>query len=421
MEERRKRKTLPLPFLIIFLVGFTAFADVLRVCKTCEYSSIREALRNARGGDTIIVEEGVYREGTILVDKSVKLVGKNFPILDGEGKYEVVKIVADNVIFEGFRVINSGRSEIEDIAGIKVEGVRNCIIRRNILENNFWGIYLLQSYDCLIEENRIAGPGGIGEIRTGNGIHLWNCERVVIRKNEISYHRDGIYLEFVKDSLIAENVSKNNWRYGLHFMFSHRNTYVGNTFSENGAGVAVMYTKKVIMIANKFIDNWGDSSYGLLLKAIDDSLVVNNIFFKNTVGIFMDECQRTVIRENDFVENGWALRVWANSFGNEIEYNNFIGNTFEVSTNSSRNPNKISKNYWSSYRGFDLNGDGVGDLPHKPVKLFSYIVENNPAAIVLLRSFFVELLNYIEEALPAVITVEVEDPQPLMRKVRWRR
>ncbi|NPB08323.1 MAG: nitrous oxide reductase family maturation protein NosD [Aquificae bacterium] len=416
--QQRPLLTYPLT-LLLFL--FFSFGKELRVCGSCEYRSIKEALRNARGGDTIIVEEGVYREGTLLIDKSVKFIGRNYPTLDGEGRYEVLKIVADGVLVEGFRVVNSGRSELEDIAGIKAEGVKNCVIRNNILENNFWGIYLLQSSECLIEGNVVKGAGGVGEVYTGNGIHLWNCEKVVIRKNEISGHRDGIYLEFVKDSLIAENYSYNNWRYGLHFMFSHRDTYVRNTFERNGAGVAVMYTKEVVMVANEFSNNWGDSSYGLLLKAINDSLVVNNVFYRNTVGIFMDECQRSTIRENDFLENGWAIRVWANSSDNLITRNNFLGNTFELSTNSSRNPNEITENYWSSYRGFDLNRDGVGDIPHKPVKLFSYIVENNPAAVVLLRSFFVELINYLEEALPAVISVEVEDPRPLMRKVQWKR
>lgn len=40
-------------------------------------------------------------------------------------------------------------------------------------------------------------------------------------------------------------------------MFSHQDIYTNNTFSENGAGVAVMYSRQVTMIRNHFLDNWG--------------------------------------------------------------------------------------------------------------------------------------------------------------------
>ncbi|WP_457600910.1 nitrous oxide reductase family maturation protein NosD [Hydrogenivirga sp.] len=407
--------------LVLTLFAKEPLAREINVCPSCEFKSIKEALEGAEGGDSLIIHRGTYREGTILVKKSVRLIGKGFPVLDGEGKYEVVRIEADNVLLEGFRIVNSGRSDIEDIAAVKVENAKGCVIRNNVLEDNFWAIYLANVSECRVEKNRIRGPFRVGEAYSGNGIHLWHCRNVVIKDNRITGHRDGIYFEFVEDSLIEGNLSEGNWRYGLHFMFSHRDRYIGNTFRRNGVGVAVMYTKKVVMRDNVFELNWGGASYGLLLKAIDDSLVEHNLFYKNTAGILMDECQRTTIRENDFLENGWALRIWANSWNNLIVRNNFLSNTFDLSTNSTMNPNRIEENYWSAYRGYDLNRDGFGDIPYKPVKLFSYVVENNPAAAVLVRSFFVKLLNIVEETFPVVVSVSVQDDKPLMRRVEWKR
>ena len=75
----------------------------------------------------------------------------------------------------------------------------------------------------------------------------------------------------LEDSEIRGNVSEGNLRYGLHFMYSDNCIYEENTFRRNGSGVAVMYTKGVQMIGNRFEDNWGPSSYGLLLKEIYDS------------------------------------------------------------------------------------------------------------------------------------------------------
>ncbi len=418
MARENRLLYLSLSLLTTFLFSFS---KEIEVCRDCPIGSVKRAIELARAGDTIRVRGGTYREGTIEISKSVKLLGIDKPVLDGEGKYEVVRITAPNVILKGFKIVNSGRSELEDIAGVKVENTHGCRIEDNVLENNFWAIYLANVKDCVVEGNVIRGPFKVGEAYSGNGIHLWHCKRVKIKDNYITGHRDGIYFEFVEDSRIEGNVSEGNWRYGLHFMFSHRDEYLRNTFRKNGVGVAVMYTKKVVMRENLFELNWGGASYGLLLKAIDDSLIERNTFYKNTAGILMDECQRSVIRNNDFIENGWALRVWANSMDNRIMANNFLSNTFEMSTNSDSNPNTIEGNYWSSYRGYDLNGDGVGDVPYKPVKLFSYVLENNPAAAVLLRSFFVQLLDFVEESLPAVVSVSVEDPRPLMSKIEWKR
>ncbi len=419
MEGQDWKSKGALILLFLLLLVYTSFPAVIKVCPECGIKSLKDAIRKAQSGDIIIVKGGVYREGTIIVNKSVKLIGEKNPVIDGQGKYEVVKITANDVVLQGFKVVNSGRSEIEDIAGIKVENVKGCVIKDNILENNFWAIYLANVKDCRVENNKIRGPFKVGEAYSGNGIHLWRCRRILIKNNHITGHRDGIYFEFVEDSVIEGNVSEGNWRYGLHFMFSHRDKYINNTFRNNGVGVAVMYTKKVLMEGNRFERNWGGASYGLLLKAIDDSLIIHNTFYRNTAGILMDECQRSVIKENDFIDNGWALRIWANSMNNLITKNNFLGNTFDVATNSTMNPNRIGGNYWSAYRGYDLNRDGVGDVPYRPVKLFSYIVENNPAASVLLKSFFIEILNIVEETLPAVISVSIEDPEPLMRKVTW--
>ncbi len=102
--------------------------------------------------------------------------------------------------------------------------------------------------------------------------------------NRISGHRDGIYFEFVTNSIIWRNISSHNLRYGLHFMFSHNDAYISNIFRNNGAGVSVMFTHGVKMFNNFFEDNWGDGSFGLLLKEISDSYVVGNKFTNNTSG-----------------------------------------------------------------------------------------------------------------------------------------
>ena len=122
--------------------------------------------------------------------------------------------------------------------------------------------------------------------------------------NRISGHRDGIYLEFVHDSRVTENTSERNVRYGMHFMYSDDCRYEHNVFRGNSAGVAVMYTRRVTMIANRFESNWGSAAYGLLLKEIYDAHLDSNQFVHNTTGLFADGATRLVAEHNRFADNG---------------------------------------------------------------------------------------------------------------------
>src|SRR5690606_11104991 len=175
--------------------------------------------------------------------------------------------------------------------------------------------------------------------------------------NKIKGHRDGLYFEFVKHSLIWRNVSTKNVRYGIHFMFSNYNTYIGNVFERNEAGVAVMYSKKIHMYNNHFLNNWGDAAYGILLKDITDSDISGNYFTKNTVGIHMEGCSRIKLYRNVFSNNGWAVKIQASCDNNDFTRNNFLGNTFDIGTNGSLVLNTFTGNYWDKYEGYDLHRD----------------------------------------------------------------
>ena len=252
------------------------------------------------------------------------------------------------------------------------------------------------------------------EQNCGNGIHLWKCNHIIINDNQVRGHRDGIYLEFVTESMIQNNFSSKNIRYGLHFMFSHKNAYICNTFKDNGAGVAVMYSHEVQMEQNTFENNWGASAYGILLKDISDSKIYGNFFIKNTVGIYMEGSSRIIVMKNLFKENGWALKVQASCDGNSFLNNNFFGNSFDVSTNGTMTLNTFSENYWDKYEGYDLAKDGFGDIPYHPVNLFSMIVEQNPSTLILLRSILISFLDKAEKAIPSLTPENLFDKKPLL-------
>jgi nitrous oxidase accessory protein len=201
-------------------------------------------------------------------------------------------------------------------------------------------------------------------------------------------------------------------------MFSDSCEYRENTFENNGAGVAVMYTKNVLMEKNIFKHNWGAATYGILLKDITDSDIINNHFEENSTALYIEGCNRIQIKYNNFIKNGWSIKLMANSMGNSIIDNNFISNSFDISTNSRQNFNTFENNYWSEYSGYDLDKDGFGDIPFRPVSMFSIIVESQPTALILLHSIFIKILDIAEKVIPALTPNTLIDPKPRMQMKR---
>lgn len=376
--------------------------------------TIARALEQVDQGGRIVVRAGVYREPMILVGKSVEIVGEGHPVIDGEHARQIMSITAPNVTVRGLVFRNVGVAYTEDMAAIKIVNTHGCVIRDNEIIDGFFGIYLQQVTDCLVARNVLRG-GHHDETHNGNGIQLWNSSRVTLQDNRISGHRDGIYFEFTHATTVSGNVSQENVRYGLHFMYSDDCRYVHNTFRKNGSGVAVMYTKHVTMEDNLFEQNWGDASYGLLLKEIADPVIVRNRFVHNTIGLVADGAMRIVARDNRFEENGWAVKLMASTTDGSFSRNDFSGNTFDVSTNSRESANSFHGNYFDAYTGYDLNHDGLGDVPHHPVQLFSVIIERNEPALILLRSLFVGLLETAEHVLPSLTPGALIDAHPSMR------
>ncbi|MDF2449078.1 MAG: Periplasmic copper-binding protein (NosD) [Bacteroidota bacterium] len=407
----------------VLLIALFCFCSHLVPGRTIEVGAtksvklIKAALSQSANGDTIVVFEGIYKEGNIIIDKEITLLGVNFPVLDGQKKFEILSIKASYVTVSGFKVQRSGFATLEDPGGIKVFNSRNVTIANNILDDNFFAIYLQHCSNCIIKNNRITAYG-VEEQQIGNGIHCWKNDSLQITGNTITGHRDGIYFEFVTNSIIWRNISKGNIRYGLHFMFSNNDAYISNVFKNNGAGVAVMFTQKVKMYNNSFTENWGDAAYGLFLKEISDSYIYGNKFTKNTEGIHMEGTSRIKVERNIFSANGWGMKIQASCMENEVVSNNFIGNTFDISTNGSLVLNTFNKNYWDKYEGYDLNRDKIGDVPYHPLSLFSVIVENNPPAMLLFRSFMVTLLDKSEKIIPSLTPDNFVDNTPLMHSLK---
>ena len=308
------------------------------------------------------------------------------------------------------RITGSGLRLEDDNAAVFVTGNR-ATIESNVIENSLHGIYLRKVSDCRVVGNRIRGKAtllastmsiektltaGIGELcetsldqnKRGNGIHQWNCERNFISGNEISETRDGIYFSFTNHSR-AENNRVHNVRYGLHYMYSDNNVFENNLFSENAAGAAVMFSRDIVIRGNQFIDNRGSRAYGILFQSDEQVRVENNIIRNNAVGLSFQQANNFVVRANDVSNNYIGVRFYGNSDANLFTENRFTQNLHPVDVDGAGANNRWALNgvgnFWDNEQTFDLNRDGVNDLPHRELDLFGPLRRDLPGDRISFR------------------------------------
>ena len=405
-----------LAFLTILPIAPSLRAAVISVESQSLTVPLQMIIDRSTSGDTIQLS-GQFRLHNLAITKPITLMGVNGATLESDSAGDIIQINATNhVVISGFTFKNVPVSFLKEFAAVTLTKATDCCISDNTFVDNFFGIYLSDSKRIVIERNSLTGANKTMSY-TGNGIHLWNSREVSINHNYIFGHRDGIYFEYARQIDVQYNHSERNLRYGIHFMFSDSCTYSHNDFISNAAGIAVMYTNHVTMTDNLFQDSWGAAAYGLLLKDIKDSKVLNNRLVRNSVAFQMEGCDRIQIEGNSLIDNGWAMRIMANCTDNKIIGNDFVGNSFQVATNSRIIYNVFDGNYWSIYAGYDLNKDGFGDVPFRPVSLYGLVVEQRPPSIILMRSLLVEVLNLAERLIPTITPETLMDSHPAMKRL----
>ncbi len=407
------KKLLSIVFIFSWIM---TYSNQIEVCKTCDTNTIKDAVLLAENGDTLFIKKGVYKENNIEINKSLTLLGEEGTVIDGTNSGTILLVTSNNFHLKNIKIINVGVSYTKDFAAVKISRINNFSIENVRLDQIFFGFLIEKSHNGVIKNNLITGTAK-DEASSGNGIHIWHSSNMKISENEIYGMRDGIYFEFVKKSEIFNNKSHDNVRYGLHFMFSNNDSYHNNIFKDNGAGVAVMFSKFIVMHNNQFLHNWGSASYGLLLKEIYDAEIYDNLFQENTIGLNAEGCTRINYTNNIYLRNGWGVKIAGACYANVFVKNDFMHNSFDLAYNTKMNDNRFENNYWSEYTGYDLDKNGIGDIPYRPVKLFSYIVNRTPETLVLLRSLFVDIINFSEKVSPVFTPDNLMDMNPVMQQI----
>ena len=395
-----------------------AFGKTIGVSATGPTLSIQQAVSLAQPGDTIEVQPGSYT-GNLVLNKPLTMVGVGWPVIRGEGQGSVITINGAGCTIRGFIVEHSGDMLVDEDSGILLKSSGNRL-EQNQLRDVLFGIYLFASEHNQIIGNTIHGRPlpDLGE--RGSGIHIWNAGDNTIVGNTIIDARDGMYLQNAHDSTIRGN-RVSDLRYGLHYMYSDDNVFEDNIFDHNVAGAAIMYSRNIQFRRNAFIHNRGFSSFGILFQGTDDCLAEDNVIADNEVGLFLEAHSHSIFRRNLIAGNDLALQIFSSAEVNTFESNNFIANLGPLrivgrSTSTFWNGAQVG-NYWSDYEGYDLDADGIGDIPFKIQNVFEHMEGNYPRLRIYLLSPASQALALAEKGFPVIEGSKEFDHRPLMHPV----
>jgi len=382
-----------------------------------DFSLIAPAIAAASAGDVIRVRGGSYR-GDLIVDKRLTIVGEGAPTLSGTGIGSVVTILADGCELSGFAIEGSGRGTTNEMdAAVQVRSNGNRIAG-NRMRRVFYGVVVADASRNEIADNDIQGLGERAFGQRGDGIYLFRAPENVVVRNRISGERDAIYFQYAPRGRAVDNIVSDS-RYGLHDMFSDDAVITRNTFSGSAVGANIMNSRRIRVEGNRISGHRGVPGIGLTLKDCDDSVVRGNQIVDNARGLLLDGSSANRFLDNTLRANDTAVVLFASAERNSFAGNQFVDNWSDLVLSGRDSGTRWTVdgrgNFWSRYRGFDFDGDGIGDAPHPLLGAFERLEGANPAARLFLQSPAAAGLE-LAARLSGRRSTDAVDDRPLVRR-----
>lgn len=409
-----KSPVLPAFAFALSLTGATAMAEELLV--EPGPGALAAAIAEAQAGDVLLLEPGHY-SGGVVIDRQVTLSGKPGAVVDGAGVGTVITVAAPGVTVNGLIVTGSGADASTLDSGIKLlKGADGAVVADNVLKDNLVGVDVHGAKNARVRGNSITGRRDHRMNARGNGIYVWNSPGLIAEGNDVRYGRDGIFVNTSRKNIFRNNRFR-DLRFAVHYMYANDSEVSGNRSIGNHLGYAIMYSKKVRISGNV---SEGDRDHGIMLNYTNDSVVEGNLVRGAHKCTFVYNANRNSLLGNRYEGCGIGVHFTAGSERNKIAGNAFVSNRVQVKYVGSRWIEWSSEgrgNYWSENAAYDVNGDGIGDAPHRPNDIMDHILWRQPAAKLLLGSPAVQLVRWSQKAFPALMPGGITDSHPLMRPV----
>lgn len=382
-------------------------------------------------GDEVLLSPGRY-EGNFTLPVTLTLRGQQGAIIDAGGKGHGLQITAPGSVIQNLAVENWGDDLTELNAGIFIhKSATGSLVENSQLKGGGFGIWVDGTADITLLSNKVEGDLKLRSADRGNGIHLFNVSGLRAENNEVWHTRDGIYIDTSNGNELIGNYL-HDLRYGVHYMYSYHNRVEGNLTRNTRTGYALMQSKYLTVVGNR---SENDANYGILMNYITNSTLrgnqvrgvqnANHPHMRRSPSqsglegkaLFIYNSLFNEIHDNLFADSDMGIHLTAGSENNSLSGNAFIGNRVQVKYVATRTQDwsKDGKgNYWSDYLGWDMDGNGLGDIAYEPNDSMDQLLWKFPAARLLLNSPAIETLRWVQRQFPVFKAAGVEDSRPLM-------
>jgi nitrous oxidase accessory protein len=231
---------------------------------------------------------------------------------------------------------------------------------------------------------------------------------------------------YSSDNVLARNVVRRG-RYGTHFMYSHRNRVEDNRYAKNVVGVFIMYSRDVTLERNVLAESSGPAGMGLGIKESGNVVARGNRFVNDTIGIYLDTSPLQATDANVFERNELRLGRSGVVFHSSESRNTFRQNAFrdlDVSVQVEGGGDALGVawegNDFDDYQGYDLDHDGVGDLPYELRSATGALEARLPDTAFFRGTPALALVDVAARVLPLFAPkLLVRDERPHMGPLAW--
>jgi nitrous oxidase accessory protein len=345
-------------------------------------SELAQILSEAVPGDALCLAPGRYA-GPLRIGSGVTLWGPRDAVILSSGEGTTVRIESDGAALLGVTVDGSGGRYDQLDAAVRVQG-RDLRVEGVQIVHAVYGILVERSERVVLRRNEVVGDAAQTLGLRGDGIRLWEVRDSLVEANRVADSRDCVVWYSPGNRIVGNRIERS--RYGVHFMYSHDNQIRDNDLRGNVTGVFVMYSRRIDVIGNRIGGSAGAAGIGLGLKESGPLRVSGNRFVDNTVGIHidlspLDPADRNVFDHNELRLGDVGIAFLGPSRGNAFHDNALRDNALPVraARGAEAQSAEWRGNYFDEYAGYDLDGDGTGDVPYELRSLSSQLQSDVPA------------------------------------------
>jgi nitrous oxidase accessory protein len=321
------------------------------------------------------------------IERAVTIWGPRDAII-GATTGTVVSITGARAQLLGVTVDGTGCSFDALDAAVKITG-QDITLEGVTIVNAVYGILAEKSERVRIIGNHVQGDRETAMGLRGDTIRLWETHDSLVENNDVEDGRDVVVWYSNRNHIVGNRIARG--RYGAHFMYSHDNVVQRNELRSGVVGIFSMYSRGLVIDHNVIVDAGGPAGMGIGLKESGNVTVEHNVLVHDAVGIYIDTSplqltDTLVIRNNQLRLDQAAFVFHSSAHRITIEHNDLSDNDLQVRVDGGGTASDADwhDNYFDDYTGYDLDGDGHGDVAYELRSASAELVTDH-AALALFR------------------------------------